>query len=1100
MVSRMNRILAALSFVFIVAMPAIAGAQIERARVVDAVNQARQSVANDPAEAPKAISELRHLLMKVADEQHLERFILHGTIALIARDSERYDISVSAFFSAAEAIKPIPGQTDRYAGQIEAAAHALGKSGRFDEAITAFDQAIDIRRQNGLLSTDYALHGATQRLWLSLRIARENHIVTALNQISAATLGYAGTSPQPLIPAYVAMTGALAQAGLYGQMTEMADLAAATMNTVRLELEFGESDVNAKSRTCNDISANASLLSELLTSAGDFWRAGNLVHHLSFQEFCGEVLNDENRLTAKLSQARLSLASGNALAAETRLLEAGSIGLDRLQAADNAQASSLLAATRTQLGFLGQAAIDQARINSLEELVYPNRQIEWMISLAYHRFLTGDDNAALDMLDGAEKHAASTRPNDWYARGRIAFFRAYILIDRDDLDQASAIVADFRNLRAAILKGAGPGNNSAVSGAKVAETVERMEVLFDLLISAATADKPAVENALHRIRELGAPTLPETTYFGQIAQLNACIVSKDLGICGYDVQSAFDLPFNVPYMKTDYVAGQDAYNLSGDRFRYGPLRKKLYRRLSSLFWRASVDAQKEAREDLPGNKEMEHLAARFAGADIAFEMAQQLTEGTANTAAIQVNARLAAGSGPLADLLRQRQELSADVLRKSQAVLERGDREDISAEMARLEVINKRIADDHPDYVARYRLRSLGYHNLKPLLRDDEAIVLINSLGETTDVFVVTSETLIWRRPELKTSELTAMAAKLRAGLDPTGGARGASPLAARYGGDTFNRAIAHELYRLFFDGTEPIIDGKTLLVSANGPLASVPLSILVTELPSGKDSSLEMMRETSWMIRKHPMLVLPTIASLSARELEPDVAFATTGFAGFGDPVFRGGNERGVLSELASLPGTREEISRLAQLFEPGARQVFLGKDASESAVRSANLQNRKVLAFATHGLMAGETGNDSEPGLALSAPDGDGPFPPENDGFLTASEASSLKINAEWLLLSACNTAAAGENPDSGGYSGLAQAFLFAGAKSILVSHWPVSDAAAPHLTVNMIGWHEKNLHRSKAAALQNAMLDMIDNQADPTLAHPSNWAPFVLFGTGS
>ncbi|MEX0347197.1 MAG: CHAT domain-containing protein [Rhizobiaceae bacterium] len=1095
----MNRVLAALSFVFIVALPAAAIAQVERARVVDAVNQARQSVAADPATVPRAISELQRLLEKTADEQYLERFILHGTIALIARDSERYDLSVSAFSSAAEAIKQVPGQTDRYAGQIEAAAHALGKSGRFDEAFSAFDQAINIRQQNGLLSTDYALYGATQHLWLALRVAREDRIVTALNQISAATLGYAGTSPQPLIPAYVAMTGALAQAGLYGQMTEMADLTAATMDTVRLETEFGGGDVNIKSRACNDISANASLLSEILTSAGDFWRAGNQVHHHSFDEFCDDVLNDDVRLTAKLAQARLSLASGNALAAERRLLEAGKIGLERLEAADNALAISLLTATRTQLGFLGQAAIDQARISSLEELVYPNRQIDWMISLAYHHFLSGDDAASLDMLAEAEKHTAGTRPNDWYTRGRIAFIRAYILIDRDDPDKAKAIVADFRNLRAAILKQAGPDGKPAVLGTKVAESVERMEVLFDLLSSAAAPDKPAVETALQRLREIGAPTLPETTYFGQIAQLNACIVSKDLGICGYDVLSAFDLPLNVPYMRTDYVAGQDAYNLSGDRFRYGPLRKKLYRRLSSLFWRASIGARKEARADLPGNKDWEQLAARFAGADIAFELAQQLTEGAANTAAIQVNARLAAGSGPLADLLRQRQELSAVVLRKSQAVLEDGGREDIDADMARLEDINKRIADDHPDYVARYRLRSLGYHKLKPLLRDDEAIVLINSLGDTTDVFVVTTETLIWRRPEINTSELTAKVAQLRAGLDPTGGARGASPLAARYGSDAFDRGTAHELYKLLFDEVDPIIGGKTLLVSANGPLSTVPLSILVTERPSGKDSSLERIRETSWLIRKHPMLVLPTVASLSAREFQPDVTVATTGFTGFGDPDFGGGSEAGVLSELAPLPGTREEISQLADLFEPGARQVFLGGDASETALRSANLQNRRVLAFATHGLMAGEIGNDSEPGLALSMPKGDGPFPPENDGFLTASEASSLKINAEWLLLSACNTAAAGENPDSGGYSGLAQAFLFAGAKSILVSHWPVSDAAAPHLTVNMIGWHERNRHLSKAAALQKAMLDMIDNQAEPALAHPSNWAPFVLFGTG-
>ena len=153
--------------------------------------------------------------------------------------------------------------------------------------------------------------------------------------------------------------------------------------------------------------------------------------------------------------------------------------------------------------------------------------------------------------------------------------------------------------------------------------------------------------------------------------------------------------------------------------------------------------------------------------------------------------------------------------------------------------------------------------------------------------------------------------------------------------------------------------------------------------------------------------------------------------------------------------------------------------------------VRDAALLVFATHGLVAGELRGLAEPALAFSAPTTD-----QEDGLLTASEAAQLDLSADWVVLSACNTAAADGSPGGEGLSGLASAFLFAGAKSLIVSHWPVRDDAAPWLTSGAVRAHrEDGLHR--AAALRHAMLDMIDNSTLPGAAHPSVWAPFVLVG---
>ena len=153
------------------------------------------------------------------------------------------------------------------------------------------------------------------------------------------------------------------------------------------------------------------------------------------------------------------------------------------------------------------------------------------------------------------------------------------------------------------------------------------------------------------------------------------------------------------------------------------------------------------------------------------------------------------------------------------------------------------------------------------------------------------------------------------------------------------------------------------------------------------------------------------------------------------------------------------------------------------------------KVLAFATHGLVAGDTTGLSEPALVLTPPETGSK---RGDGLLTASEVVQLKLYADWVILSACNTAAADGTPGAEGLSGLAKAFFYAGSRALLVSHWPVASGAAVAITTRMLKEAAK-LGVGRAEAHRRAMMALIDDTEHLHYAHPLFWAPFVVVGEG-
>lgn len=334
-----------------------------------------------------------------------------------------------------------------------------------------------------------------------------------------------------------------------------------------------------------------------------------------------------------------------------------------------------------------------------------------------------------------------------------------------------------------------------------------------------------------------------------------------------------------------------------------------------------------------------------------------------------------------------------------------------------------------------------------------------------------------------------------------------------------FEAGTAFALYRALFGPAEDQLKGvHQLYIVGEGPLDSLPWDALLTAKPAAdKLSTPSQLRAAPWLAKRYAVTVLPSASSLRMLREFAQASPAPKPFLGIGDPLLKDhpptpGKARGIdiqaafrdgavdvaaLRDIPSLPETAGELEAEAKLFKAGANSLMLRQAATVTAVKHADLADRRIVAFATHGLVAGESreiGVD-EPGLVLTPP---AQPTPEDDGLLKASEIAQLKLNADMVILSACNTAASDGKPDAEGFSGLAKAFFYAGTRSLLVSNWAVDSDPTVELMTRLAA-HLEERGVGRAEALRRAELDVMNDPAHPEFAHPLFWAPFVMVGEG-
>lgn len=529
----------------------------------------------------------------------------------------------------------------------------------------------------------------------------------------------------------------------------------------------------------------------------------------------------------------------------------------------------------------------------------------------------------------------------------------------------------------------------------------------------------------------------------------------------------------------------------------------------------------------------------------SYTTGQRVEHSEAAAALSRMAARVAAHDAKLRGLVRERENLIA-----SQKILddryvanlalppsERKGAADLKREIRqlaeRLAEIDAELKQAFPEYFELLKPRPLTISQTAALLHPDEALISFVCGPNETYVWAITKEQSEWHRTEMDPDWLAEAVASLRGELD-------VEELKRKVTADRglFNLAIASGLYERLLRPLEGVFGNKRhLLMVPCGPLTSLPFHLLVKSKPTIAAPTILQLaayRDADWLMRHHAISILPGVGNLrtlrtwshGTQSRKPLIGFGNPSFAIKGTDGAHAGVEpvsRGLLDTVPSntgpapeygaywkgakidfealyralpeLPETEEELKLIAQELGVDAKALRFGAQASESAVKQSDLSQYRIVYFATHGLIAGEVKGVGEPALVLARPAVSSEL---DDGILTASEVSQLSLDADWVVLAACNTASP-KGPGAAALSGLAKAFFYAGSRSLLVSHWRVGSQTAVRITTTAFEMQSRDASLSRAEALRRSMLSIALDPSDPWNAYPAFWAPFEIVGEG-
>jgi CHAT domain-containing protein/tetratricopeptide (TPR) repeat protein len=409
-----------------------------------------------------------------------------------------------------------------------------------------------------------------------------------------------------------------------------------------------------------------------------------------------------------------------------------------------------------------------------------------------------------------------------------------------------------------------------------------------------------------------------------------------------------------------------------------------------------------------------------------------------------------------------------------------------------------------PEYQALVNPKPPSLGELAQLLAKNEAFVSLYPAEQGTFVWGIGAG----RRPAFHVAALTApevcnLVSRLRTTLDLGGNPAWASV--------AFDAASSYQLFRDLLAPIWPALGSpRVVTIATASELAQLPFAVLTTRQAESPFDAVK----ARWLLREAALNQISTAAAFRALRDTRRKAKPEGGFFGFGDPLFKSASAptgatgtvrtlwkpaRGIqkveqafdYGTLPALPETRDEILAIVKaLGADPAKDVRFGAQATRKAALTADLAGRRVVAFATHGLRPGDLPGLSRPALAMAAGE------PGESSLLMLDDVLTMKLNADWIVLSACNTAS-GDGRAQEAFSGLARAFFFAGARSALATHWAVESLSAQQLVTRTFVHQAANLDATRAESLRHAQLELIEGQAGAAFAHPFFWAPYALYG---
>jgi len=526
----------------------------------------------------------------------------------------------------------------------------------------------------------------------------------------------------------------------------------------------------------------------------------------------------------------------------------------------------------------------------------------------------------------------------------------------------------------------------------------------------------------------------------------------------------------------------------------------------------------------------------------AFLLADLARGSSVQKALAQSTARTSFKDKRLAELARSEQDLQRKINSLNELLLNISQaggsssaqekiRNDISNARSERDSVKKDIENKYPEYFDLVEPKPITIEKTAKILNQNEVLVTWYFGERQSFVWAIHQNGLSnFANINLTKKDISRDVKILRKALDP--GVSSVEDI------PPFDVILSNKLYSQIIKPIEQSLSGKNLLISVpHESLAQIPISVLLTEKinqPPKGSAALKDYQNAPWLIRKIAISQLPSVNALAALRGAKIEKNDAQSFIAFADPYFSKAQANNVLAkietaqvvntrgkplnlrsvpktsnvssaELALLPGlpdTSIEVNEIAKVLNAKPEDIYLNQHASVKKVLETDFSKKNIIMFSTHGLVPGELNGLTQPALALSSPDVTGEK--DSDGLLTMDKILELKLNADWVVLSACNTASSDNSSEA--VSGLGRAFFYAGARALLVSNWPVDTVSSRELMVDLFKRHNNQEKISKPEALKQAMLNIADkgaarigntNVVSYFYSHPLFWAPFVVVG---